>query len=73
MNILTVKEVASLLKIKPCTVYAWAEQRLIPSYKFNGALRFSEEDIKAWLNSCKLPAEEYNSSTGKRPRKGGIK
>ncbi len=72
MNILTVKEVSSLLKIKPCTVYAWAEQRLIPSYKINGALRFSEEDVKAWLTACKLPAEEYNSFAGRRPRKGGI-
>jgi excisionase family DNA binding protein len=73
MNLLTVKEVAALLKIKTSTVYAWAEQRVIPSYKINGALRFSEEDIKAWLDACKLPAEEYNAFTGKRPRKGGIK
>jgi excisionase family DNA binding protein len=62
MNFLTVKEVAILLKIKPSTVYAWAEQRLLPSYKMNGALRFSEEDIRTWLASCKLPAEAYNSS-----------
>jgi excisionase family DNA binding protein len=60
MNILTVKDVATLLKIKPSTVYAWAEQRVIPSYKMNGSLRFSEEDIRNWLVSCKLPVEGYN-------------
>lgn len=62
MNIITVKEVANILKIKPTTVYAWAEQRVIPSYKMNGSLRFSEDDIKAWLAACKQPVEEYNRS-----------
>jgi excisionase family DNA binding protein len=62
MNIITVKEVACILKIKPTTVYAWAEQRVIPSYKMNGSLRFSEDDIKAWLAACKQPVEAYNRS-----------
>ena len=62
MRILTVKEVADLLKIKASTVYAWAEQRKIPSYKLNGSLRFHKEDIVEWLEACKQPTEEYNAS-----------
>jgi excisionase family DNA binding protein len=63
MKILTVKEVSALLKIEPSTVYAWAEQRKIPFCKINGALRFVESDVLAWLaDSCKVPAEAYNSS-----------
>lgn len=62
MNILTVKEVADILKVKISTVYAWAEQRKIPSYKINGSLRFHKEDIDKWLEVCKQPAEMYNTS-----------
>jgi excisionase family DNA binding protein len=61
MKILNVKEVASLLKVEPSTVYAWAEERKIPSYKFNGSLRFNEPDILAWVASCKQPVAAYNS------------
>ena len=35
MKILTVKQVSELLQAKQSTVYAWAEQRLMPSFKIN--------------------------------------
>ncbi len=69
MNLLTVKDVAQLLKVKSATVYAWAEQRKIPCYKLNGALRFQEEDILTWVSTCKQSAEAYNSHAGRRPRR----
>ncbi len=62
MSILTVKEVADLLKIKTSTVYAWAEQRKIPCYRLNGSLRFHKEDLTRWLEVCKQPEEGYNTS-----------
>ncbi len=62
MEILTVKEVAELLKIKISTVYAWAEQRKIPCYRLNGSLRFHKQDLTRWLEICKQPTEEYNNS-----------
>ncbi len=62
MRILTVKEIASILQVEPSTVYAWAEQKKIPSFKLNGALRFSDEDVAEWVQACKQPAEAYNSS-----------
>ena len=71
MKLLTVKEVAALLKARPSTIYSWAEQGLVPCLKLNGLLRFSESDILAWIVDCqKKPVEFiYNSFTGRRPRK----
>lgn len=72
MKLLTVKELAELLKAKPSTIYLWAEQGLIPYFKLNGLLRFSEDDIVAWIGRFKKePNERYNSRAGSRPKKGG--
>lgn len=72
MRLLTVKEVADLMRAKPTTVYSWAEQGLIPCFKLNGLLRFDEGEISRWINDCKTSGERhYNMATGRRPRKGG--
>lgn len=72
MNILTVKDIAELLRASPSTIYSWAEQGLIPSLKINGLLRFSEAEITAWLKDCQKQSHEgYNTLAGRRPRKGG--
>ncbi len=72
MKLLTVKEVSEIIKVKPGTIYEWAVQGRIPSFKLNRLLRFSEDTILTWINDCKkeLPAQ-YNTSAGRRPRKGG--
>ncbi len=72
LSILTVKEVAELIKAKPSTVYSWAEQGVIPCFKLNGLLRFDEGEISDWINGCKNSGERhYNIATDRRPRKGG--
>jgi excisionase family DNA binding protein len=72
MKLLTVNDVASILKARPSTIYSWAEQGIIPCFKLNGLLRFSEEEVMAWIVDCqKKPVEEYNTFAGRRPRKGG--
>ncbi len=64
MQILTVKEVAEMLKIKPSTVYGWAEQGIIPYFKIKGVLRFDESDILNWLKKFKKePHLCYNPLT----------
>jgi excisionase family DNA binding protein len=71
-KLLTVKDIASILNARPSTIYSWAEQGLIPCFKLNGLLRFSEAEVMAWIVGCqKKPAEEYNILAGRRPRKGG--
>ena len=69
---LTVKEVAELIKTKPSTIYAWAEQGAIPSFKIQGLLRFVEDDIIAWLDGLRRSGKCYNDSIQVRSsRKGG--
>jgi len=69
MKLLTVKDIASILNAKPSTIYAWAEQGLMPSFKLNGLLRFDESEFRQWLESCKK--QSYTCDAGRRPRKGG--
>ncbi len=73
MNIVTVKELSSIIKIKEKTIYQWTQLGQIPCMKLNGALRFDLDDIKAWINGCKKePHSSYNPFTQARgPRKGG--
>ncbi len=60
MKILTCKQVAEMLQAKTSTVYAWAEQSIIPSFKINGLLRFDEAEIMDWINKCKNGFSCYN-------------
>lgn len=71
MGLLTVREVAEIIRAKQSTVYSWAEQGLLPCYKLNGLLRFDESEVKGWIETCKKPAGSYNYPIGRRPRKGG--
>ena len=43
--LLTVKELAEQLHIKPATLYAWAAQDKIPCLKIHGLLRFDRQTI----------------------------
>jgi excisionase family DNA binding protein len=74
MQIVTVKVVSELLKVKPKTLYQWAESKQIPSLKLNGALRFDLDDIHEWIASCKnTPSGGYNeiaqTASVRSPRK----
>jgi len=60
MKILTCKQVAEMLQAKPSTIYAWAEQSIIPYFKVNGLLRFDEAEIMQWISSCKERGSWYN-------------
>jgi excisionase family DNA binding protein len=73
MRFLTVKEVSEIIKVKPSTIYQWAELGQIPCLKLNGLLRFSEDDLMEWIKKCKKePHFSYNAFTQARgPRKGG--
>jgi excisionase family DNA binding protein len=50
---LTVKDLSDYLKIKPSTLYSWANQGKIPRYKVNGLLRFKKEEIDFWIASLR--------------------
>ncbi len=72
MKIVTIKEVAALLKVKEKTLYQWAESKQIPCIKINGSLRFDLDDIKVWVARCKQqPKNSYNPLTKLEARKKG--
>jgi excisionase family DNA binding protein len=72
VRILTCKQVAELLQAKLSTVYAWAEQGIVPCVKLNGLLRFDEDEILQWIKACKRPERCYTRSIQARgPKRGG--
>ena len=48
-EILTVVEVAELLKVAEKTVYTMAQRTEIPCFKVRGQWRFRRSDIDAWI------------------------
>lgn len=72
MKLIGVKEVSTMIAVKPSTLYQWAELGQIPCVKINGALRFDPDDISKWIETCKKGvASSYNPFTQARsPRKG---
>ncbi len=64
INIVTIKELSQVLKVKEKTLYQWAELGQIPSIKLNGCLRFDMNEIYQWITSCKKEASSgYNPLT----------
>ena len=51
--ILTLPEVAVLLKVAEKTVYTMAQQGQIPAFKFRGQWRFKHEHIDQWIGEQK--------------------
>ncbi len=48
-EILTVQEVAALLKVADKTVYTMAQKGEIPCFKVRGQWRFRRADIDTWI------------------------
>lgn len=49
-EILTVQEVAALLKVADKTVYTMAQKGEIPAFKVRGQWRLRRTDIDAWIH-----------------------
>lgn len=61
---LTVKELASRLNISPKTVYQWAKEGYIPSYKLGDCWRFDENDVRQWLEDCRQKRTDTDAVAG---------
>ena len=48
-EILTIQEVAELLKVADKTVYSMAQRGDLPAFKVGGLWRFRRQDIDAWI------------------------
>ena len=53
--LLTIKDLAEQLRIKPGTLYAWAAQGKIPCRKIHGVVRFDSIEIDRWLSTFSPP------------------
>lgn len=49
-NIMTIEEVAKYLKMKPQTIYTWAQKGNIPAVKLGKEWRFRKDVVDEWLN-----------------------
>jgi excisionase family DNA binding protein len=64
-EILTLVEVAQLLKVANKTVYTMAQNAELPCFKVRGQWRFRRHDIDAWIGS-KVENPRDTASTKKR-------
>jgi excisionase family DNA binding protein len=65
-EILTIREVATLLKIGEKTAYTMAQEGQLPGFKVRGQWRFRRADIDQWIARRILAASE-----GQKPEGGG--
>jgi excisionase family DNA binding protein len=49
-EIMTIEEVAKYLKLKPQTIYTWAQNGKIPAAKLGKEWRFKRTVIDKWFN-----------------------
>ena len=64
--LLTIKDLAEQLSIKPATLYAWVSQGKIPCVRIHGLIRFRSEEIEGWLSGfakdrAALPHDKHQS------------
>ena len=53
-EILTLEEVARYLRLKPQTIYKWAQEKRIPAVKLGKEWRFRRSILDRWLNEQML-------------------
>jgi excisionase family DNA binding protein len=49
-KIMTLEEVAEYLRVKPQTIYTWAQEKKIPAAKLGKEWRFRKSMIDEWFN-----------------------
>jgi excisionase family DNA binding protein len=49
-KIMTLEEVAEYLRLKPQTIYTWAQEKKIPAAKLGKEWRFRKSMIDQWFN-----------------------
>jgi excisionase family DNA binding protein len=60
-EILTLEEVAQYLRLKPQTIYKWAQEGRIPAAKLGKEWRFRRSVLDRWLD------DQMTSGNGEKP------
>ena len=63
--LLTVVEVAGLLRLQPSTVRAYSERGSLPHVRIGGRLRFRRADVARWI-------DQRSSGAALRPKGRGL-
>ena len=66
---LTIEELADYLKLKPQTIYKWAQTGKIPGAKFGKEWRFRRSLIEKWIDS-RISSQPERSTESKGKKKG---
>jgi excisionase family DNA binding protein len=53
-EIMTIEEVAHYLRLKPQTIYKWAQEKRIPAAKLGKEWRFRRSVIDSWVDDQML-------------------
>lgn len=49
--LVTAEEIAALLKVSPKSIYRWASEGRLPSFREGRLVRFLESDVEAFIKS----------------------
>ena len=63
-SILTLPEVAVLLKVAKKTVYTMAQRGQLPAFKVRGQWRFKRSDLEQWIEDQKAAVKGEASKGG---------
>ena len=69
--LLTIRDVAQELQVKPSTLYMWVAQRRIPSIRLNGMIRFQREALDQWVNACREDQRQVPTTIPSVSPRGG--
>ena len=61
-EILTLPEVAVLLKVAEKTVYTMAQKAQLPAFKVRGQWRFKRDDLDHWIEQQKAASRNEGGS-----------
>jgi excisionase family DNA binding protein len=64
-DVLTIKDVAAILKLAEKTVYAMAKEGELPAFKVRGQWRIRKVDFDRWMEEQAKAAAHTSSRLGK--------
>ncbi|MFH0887038.1 MAG: helix-turn-helix domain-containing protein [bacterium] len=62
-NVMTIKNVASYLKVNPATVYRMAQTGGIPGFKVRSEWRFRKDTLDSWIQAMEKGSEGSKKKT----------
>jgi len=72
-EMLTIEQVAEYLKLKPQTIYKWAQSGKIPGAKFGKEWRFRRSLLEEWIDKQLSSSGNSNERPSTRERGGSTR